>query len=85
MIAAKKSGHSVYCITARVDNEKNRREVVIPGVETTFCGFSSKVNHMKATKGIAIDVWIDDDPAMCVFEKQDAPMRIKSKQRFIRR
>ena len=64
-------GHSVWCVTSRIANQKNRREVVIPNVTTIFCGMAAKIWHMETNVGIKIDIWIDDDPAMCAFGKDD--------------
>lgn len=69
--AAKARGHTVYCVTARIASPQNRAEVQIEGAETIFCGLASKPIVTKSL-GIAIDVWIDDDLAMCLLGKGEA-------------
>lgn len=71
VIDAIKRGHRVVCVTARVDNEKNRDEVRIPGVEVYFCGMASKAWYMREVQQVPVDVWIDDDPIMCAFGKDE--------------
>lgn len=69
--AATARGHVVYCVTARIESPANRAEVRIEGVETIFCGLASKPIVTKAC-GIKIDVWIDDNLAMCLLGKDGA-------------
>jgi hypothetical protein len=69
--SAKSRGHTVYCVTARIANPQNIAEVRIEGVETIFCGLASKPVVTEA-RGIKIDVWIDDDVAMCLLGKDGA-------------
>jgi hypothetical protein len=81
---AHESGHHVWCVTSRVKSPKNIREVVIPGVETVFCGFASKVWYMENKRGVKIDIWIDDDPDMCVYGKVDSRPVVRTQSKLWR-
>lgn len=62
-------GHTVYCVTGRVDCPRNRLELAnVFGAETfqllsscVFCNHSPKRQRMRDL-GIEIDIWIDDMP-----------------------
>jgi hypothetical protein len=73
-------GHKVWCVTSRIDSPANQSEVIIPNAMTIFCGFASKVWYTKEL-GISIDVWIDDDPAMCAFGSEEKPV-VKTVKRW---
>jgi hydroxymethylpyrimidine pyrophosphatase-like HAD family hydrolase len=63
--AAQYRGHTVYCVTARTPNQS--QEVydsigkVIGGDNCYFTSMGAKKDYM-FSKGISIDVWIDDMP-----------------------
>ena len=64
---AQKRGHKVYCITARHDTPINHNEVhrdLGKLIGTDACLFTSMMAKKKYaySKGINIDVWIDDMP-----------------------
>ena len=61
------SGHKVYCVTARQPNEYDTLEVyssigrIVGSDNCYFTSMQSKKNYM-FSKGIYINVWIDDNP-----------------------
>ena len=63
-------GHRVVCVTARRPTEDNIETIEdwmrAHGVELPvyFSSLGSKVEFM-ATRGQAVDIWIDDDPRKC--------------------
>ena len=61
----KNAGHQIYCVTMRYDNDDERRDVVnsLHGKvdNIIFTGRKSKLEYV-ASRGIKIDVWIDDNP-----------------------
>jgi hypothetical protein len=67
---ARRLGHKVFLVTARRDTDENREEIESflehHGIEilTWYTGLQSKVEFMKS-KGIKIDVWVDDNPRAC--------------------
>ena len=76
-------GHVVYCVTARRGSPADKREVRIPNVPTFFTGYASKTWHMNNIEGIKVDIWIDDNPAMCAFGSDEVkPATIKLAKRW---
>lgn len=57
-------GYSVYCVSARTNNEQNNRELfnVLPnGVVLVLTGHQPKKKFCEDL-GINIDIWIDNNP-----------------------
>lgn len=65
-------GHKVYLVTARRDTDENR-EIIreffedhdLPRLPLVFACLGSKI-HACESRGIKIDIWIDDNPTVLV-------------------
>lgn len=69
---AREDGHKVFLVTARRDTDEHRATIAewleANGIEVTltlFTSLGSKIAYMKS-RGIRIDIWIDDDPETLV-------------------
>jgi hypothetical protein len=59
--ACQARGHTVYIVTARYENNVADIEVNLPGLEIMASGGMPKRDFC-SSKGIEIDIWIDDMP-----------------------
>lgn len=66
--AARAAGHRVVMVTCRRDTDENRRLLAesAPDWPAFFTNLDPKREHM-LRRGIAVDVWCDDDPR-CILE-----------------
>lgn len=55
-------GHRVICVTARKDNEENRKDIGgLMKIPVYFTGGVSKIRFAKENN-LRINIWIDDNP-----------------------
>lgn len=69
IVLAQRHGHEVICVTCRRDTPENREIVAIPLLRWSshyFTGLAAKRWFLEQ-HGIAVDVWLDDDPE-CVYK-----------------
>lgn len=60
-------GHRVICVTARILDEDNKRELkaALPPIPIYFTSRSSKMWYMEQMN-VQVDIWIDDSPRVVV-------------------
>lgn len=79
-------GHTVICVTARLNEECQHQELkrALPGgISVIFCGSKPKRKHALEEHGIAIDIWLDDYPEGIGNQPSDSEMAAWERVRYL--